>query len=92
MPGPPVVVCKGDQIIVTVINKLHAATATLHFHGKWIIYIPDRIHSAATSLVLTFMLDWSQIFIIIGEHFKNGDQYFDGVPFITQCPILPGSK
>ena len=47
MPGPPVVVCKGDQIIVTVINKLHGATATLHFHGKQIIDIPDRLRSAA---------------------------------------------
>ena len=33
MPGPPVVVCKGDQVIIDVINKLEEATATLHFHG-----------------------------------------------------------
>ena len=34
MPGPPVVVCKGDKVIITVINKLEEATASLHFHGK----------------------------------------------------------
>ena len=56
MPGPPVVVCKGDQIIVTVINKLHGATATLHFHGKQIIDIPDRLHSACI-LVIRLMMD-----------------------------------
>ena len=61
MPGPPVVVCKGDQIIITVINKLHAATATLHFHGKQTIHEPDRIHSTErkinTTLVITSMLN-----------------------------------
>ena len=36
MPGPPVVVCKGDKVIITVINKLEEATASLHFHGKFI--------------------------------------------------------
>ena len=95
MPGPPVVVCKGDQIIVTVINKLHGATATLHFHGKQIIDIPDRLRSAAREklhISNNINVGLKSNICIIGEHFKNGDQYFDGVPFITQCPILPGSK
>jgi len=33
MPGPPVVVCKGDQVIIDVISKLEEAAATIHFHG-----------------------------------------------------------
>ena len=34
MPGPPVAVCKGDQVIVEVNNKLHTEVTTQHFHGK----------------------------------------------------------
>lgn len=22
---------------------------------------------------------------------QNGSQYYDGVPYVTQCPILPGA-
>ena len=35
MPGPPVAVCKGDQVIVEINNKLHTEVTTMHFHGKF---------------------------------------------------------
>lgn len=30
-------------------------------------------------------------FNVSGEHYK-GYQYMDGVPYVTQCPILPEAK
>ena len=33
----------------------------------------------------------SKIILPLGEHFK-GNQYMDGTPYVTQCPITPGSK
>jgi FtsP/CotA-like multicopper oxidase with cupredoxin domain len=34
MPGPPVVVCKDDKVIIDVLNAMQADTTSLHFHGK----------------------------------------------------------
>ena len=34
MPGPPVVVCQGDTLVVEVINKLQTEITSVHFHGK----------------------------------------------------------
>ena len=28
--------------------------------------------------------------IHLGEHFRDGFQYYDGVPYVTQCPVYPG--
>lgn len=58
MPGVPVVVCEGDQVVVDVENSLGGETTSLHFHG---------------------------------EHFR-GNQYMDGTPYVTQCPILPEAR
>lgn len=33
MPGPPVVVCKGDHVVVDVKNHLAAEVTSFHFHG-----------------------------------------------------------
>ena len=49
MPGPPVALCKGDNIIVDVINTLATESTSIHFHGKIIsgiifslkLYIPS---------------------------------------------------
>ena len=29
---------------------------------------------------------------ILGEKFRDGWQYYVGVPFVTQCPIYPGQR
>ena len=34
MPGPAVAVCKGDTVIVDVINTLGTETTSVHFHGE----------------------------------------------------------
>jgi len=34
MPGPPVVVCKGDKLVVDVKNHLAAEVTSFHFHGN----------------------------------------------------------
>ena len=59
-PGPPIEANLGDEVFVTVINKIdHPKEGTaIHWHG-----LPQ----------------WS-----------NGQ--YDGVPFIQQCPIAPGSS
>ena len=31
------------------------------------------------------------IYLFSGEHFR-GEQYMDGTPYITQCPIMPHNK
>ena len=36
MPGIPVVICQGDEVVVEVHNKLHMESTTIHFHGKYI--------------------------------------------------------
>ncbi|XP_033324267.2 uncharacterized protein LOC117219317 [Megalopta genalis] len=58
MPGPRIEVCKGDRIIVDVINLLHSESTTMHWHGQ--------------------------------HHVKT--PYMDGVPYVSQCPIPPGSS
>merc|ERR1712106_280699 len=67
IPGPPIFICEGDEVVVHLTNGLSKImtnidgsdnTTTLHFHG---IREKDR--------------PWS-----------------DGVPHVTQCPILPGAN
>jgi len=78
MPGPPVVVCKGDQLIVNVKNHLPAEVTSFHFHGKSCLINPGKIFH------LYFLY-------LLGEHFR-GQQYMDGTPYVTQCPIIPANK
>ena len=35
MPGPPIVVCKDDTVIVDVINTMATETTSIHFHGPY---------------------------------------------------------
>ena len=88
MPGPPVVVCQGDEVLVDVYNRLRDDTTSIHFHGTQSIYFSwwNMIKLVLNDRLL--FLDS----ILLGEHFRNGEQYMDGVPYITQCPILPGTK
>ncbi|XP_069141618.1 uncharacterized protein [Argopecten irradians] len=58
LSGPPIIVYKGQRVIVHVINKLYSDTVTIHWHG---------LH-------------------------QRGTPWMDGVPFVTQCPILPNQK
>jgi len=62
IPGPPIVICEGDDLVVNLKNGINTSSSkefdnvtTLHFHGIREIRRP-----------------WA-----------------DGVPFVTQCPILP---
>ena len=34
MPGPPVVVCQGDDVLVDIYNRLPGDSTSLHFHGR----------------------------------------------------------
>ncbi|KAJ8311568.1 hypothetical protein KUTeg_010923 [Tegillarca granosa] len=56
LPGPPIIVYKGQKVKVHVTNKLLSDTTSIHWHG-----LPQ----------------------------KNNNEN-DGLPHVTQCPILPG--
>jgi FtsP/CotA-like multicopper oxidase with cupredoxin domain len=57
IPGPSIQVCKGDTIVVDLINAAEGSAITIHWHG---------IHQKNTP-------------------------FMDGVPYVTQCPILYGT-
>ncbi|CAK9804050.1 LCC4 [Anthophora quadrimaculata] len=54
IPGPTIQVCKGDRVIVDVVNMLKSDSVTIHWHGL----------------------------------FQRGSPHYDGVPHLTQCPIM----
>ncbi|XP_014482507.1 PREDICTED: laccase-5-like [Dinoponera quadriceps] len=54
IPGPSIQVCKGDVIIVDVVNEADGTEVCIHWHGI----------------------------------FQKSTPYADGVPHLTQCPIL----
>ncbi|XP_055595658.1 uncharacterized protein LOC129746164 isoform X2 [Uranotaenia lowii] len=58
IPGPPIVVCKGDTIVVDIVNQMEGLSSTIHWHGFHQIDSP----------------------------------WMDGVPMVTQCPIVPGTQ
>ena len=33
MPGPTIVACSGDHMVVDVVNKMHSKTTSVNFHG-----------------------------------------------------------
>ena len=34
MPGPSIVVCKHDTVILDLVNELATEATSIHFHGK----------------------------------------------------------
>ena len=71
LPGPGIVVCKGDLVVVQVINKLPAATTSVHWHGLYMHGHKDESMRHE-------------------EKNPQATPWSDGVPGVTQCPILPG--
>ena len=33
MPGPTIVACAGDHMVVDVLNEMHSRTTSVNFHG-----------------------------------------------------------
>ncbi len=139
MPGPPIVVCLGDKVIVDVFNQMPTEALTIHWHGKEYSYgtvqaldgfylqiysffckyfvsslcLPNHHFTVGMhlSLLLTMFVSYFMAtnntvnieislylrarFVILcssGEHQRNGYQYMDGTPHVTQCPIHPGAR
>ena len=45
MPGTPVVVCEGDQLVVDVVNHMAAEVTSVHFHGNdWVVLVSNICH------------------------------------------------
>ena len=91
MPGPPVVVCKNDKVIVDVLNALPADTTSIHFHGNTFSSMIQRLFRILI-LMNIYTSHFIVSFISIGQHHRDGYQYYDGVPYVTQCPIYPGLR
>lgn len=49
-------VCKGDMVVIDVVNKMKGRSTTIHWHGI----------------------------------LQRGTPFMDGVPMVTQCPIVDG--
>lgn len=58
IPGPPIMVCEDDTVVVKVTNNLRVETTSIHWHG---------IHQVGTF-------------------------FMDGLPHISQFPILPSDS
>ena len=50
---------------------------------------PDRILTKCSNVDSIFFLQY--YFLLISSQ-EDSTQYSDGVPFVTQCPILPGQE
>ena len=60
------------------------------------LYTQFNIHHTYTHIpihIYTFTYTYFHInlYLFSGEHFR-GQQYMDGTPYITQCPIMPHNK
>lgn len=55
-PGPAIMVCLKDYVVIDVNNQVPGNGLTIHWHGL----------------------------------FQKNYQHYDGVPFVTQCPIHEG--
>ena len=87
MPGPPIVACKGDHIVVDVVNKMHSRTTSVNFHGN--LFLHYYFSCDITKKISFYLFSLQLTYLNLGEHFRDGFQYYGGVPFITQCPIYP---
>ncbi|XP_043271372.1 laccase-like [Venturia canescens] len=56
-PGPAIMVCQNDYVVVDVTNRIPGTGLTIHWHGL----------------------------------LQKNYQHYDGVPYITQCPIQEGT-
>ncbi|XP_062578821.1 uncharacterized protein LOC134240755 [Saccostrea cucullata] len=66
--------------MVTVANRTLPAPDIIVYEGQTVIvHVINKMHSESVTI------HWH------GLHQRN-TPYMDGVPFITQCPILPGQK
>ena len=39
MPGPTIVACAGDHMVVDIVNEMHSRTTSVNFHGIKIMLI-----------------------------------------------------
>ena len=67
MPGPTIVACAGDHMVVDVFNEMHSRTTSVNFHGIIISistnYIRDYDNnSQVAKLVITEILHFRSTF------------------------------
>lgn len=85
MPGPLIDVCKGDTIVVDVENELMGESTTIHWHGLHQRESMCKCISPLSFNFFSFSFNFKFILLLLIA------PYFDGVPQITQCPILSQS-
>ena len=81
LPGPGIFVCHGDRVEVLVSNQLPAITTSVHWHGMY-------MHGHGQSHRVPKQEDATARTVPL----PDATPCSDGVPGVTQCPILPGQK
>ena len=72
VPGPDIHVCRGDKIVVDLVNNMVGSSSVMHWHG---------FHMRATP-----WMDGNIIFAFCMHQIILW-KYFAGVPYLTQCPV-----
>jgi len=89
LPGIPISVCRGDKVVVDVLNKLPSETTTVHWHGQ---YMHGEIEGQEDNSIGDFGLRTPRNRRTLNKKVVNKTPWSDGVPGLTQCPILPGQS
>lgn len=82
IPNQDVITADGWETprMVTVVNRSLPAPDIIVYEGQSVkVHVINKMHSDSVTI------HWH------GLH-QHNTPYMDGVPFITQCPILPGQK
>eukprot|EP00105_Crassostrea_gigas_P038290 XP_019922438.1 PREDICTED: laccase-like [Crassostrea gigas] len=82
IPNQDVITADGWETprMVTVVNRSLPAPDIIVYEGQTVkVHVINKMHSDSVTI------HWH------GLH-QHNTPYMDGVPFITQCPILPGQK
>ena len=85
LPGPGIVVCAGDTVEVVVTNKLPAITTSVHWHG---LYMHGHTGHTNDDNDATTSPRQPKLELSV----PDPSPWSDGVPGVTQCPILPGQR
>ena len=88
IPGPPIVVCKGDLVTVHLTNMGSLTTTTIHWHGLRMRAYNKNYRNERG--VWSGQNDYARG---NNEDFEGeATPWSDGTPYVTQCPVLPGDS
>ncbi|XP_077299198.1 uncharacterized protein LOC143920267 [Arctopsyche grandis] len=94
LPGPPIEVCQGDLIIITVMNLLHSDTFSIHWHGllqrgtNYMDGVPHVTQCPITPMASFRYTFWADDVGTYFYHSHSGMQKYIGIfgAFIIRAP------